>query len=90
MKKTKQLKETIGTVISASKQWWLKINTKSFRKHPLDGALFPYIIKVSYIVDNVAYVKRKWVNAGADIPDIESQVKVLYNIQNPKKAKIIL
>ena len=43
--------ETTGTVISVSKQWWLKINTKAVRKYPMDGAVFPHIIKVTYIVN---------------------------------------
>ena len=47
--------ETQGIVIKASKQWWLKINTKMFRTNSLDGAIFPYIIKVEYIVNDKKY-----------------------------------
>ena len=39
-------KETIGTVLSVAKQWWLKVNTKPIRMGALDGATFPHIIKV--------------------------------------------
>ena len=28
--------ETIGTVISASRQWWLKVNTKPVRMGAMD------------------------------------------------------
>ena len=42
---------TSGTVVSVKKQWWLKVNTKVIRKGPLDGAIFPHIIKVKYMVD---------------------------------------
>ena len=45
------MKESTGTVIAASKQWWLKVNTKAFRIGPLDGAIFPYIVKVTYTED---------------------------------------
>ena len=31
-------KETIGTVLSVAKQWWLKVNTKPVRMGALDGA----------------------------------------------------
>ena len=31
-------KETLGTVVSVKKQWWLKINTKPVRMHALDSA----------------------------------------------------
>ena len=43
--------ETMGTVISASRQWWLKVNTKPVRMGTMDGATFPYIIKIQYTVD---------------------------------------
>ena len=29
-----------GTVVAVKKQWWLKVNTKPFRTHSLDGATF--------------------------------------------------
>ena len=52
-------KETTGTVVSVSRQWWLKVNTKAVRAHALDGAIFPYVIKVNYTVDSKEYMKRK-------------------------------
>lgn len=81
-------KETTGTVISVSKQWWLKINTKAVRKGPMDGAVFPHIIKVSYIVDEKEYTSKKWIRAGAPVPIEGSSVKVVYNDDVPAKAKI--
>lgn len=36
-------KETMGTVISVIKQWWLKVNRKPARVHAMDGAAFPHI-----------------------------------------------
>lgn len=57
-------KQTTGIVIAATKQWWLKVNRKPMRLHTLDGAEFPYIIKIEYTVDGKAYTKRKWINAG--------------------------
>ena len=35
-------KETIGTVISVKKKWWLKVNAKRVRLHAMDGAIFPH------------------------------------------------
>jgi len=52
-------KRSIGIVIEAKKQWWLKINKKPLRTHALDGATFLYIIKVKYTVDGNDCVKRK-------------------------------
>ena len=44
-------KQTAGTVVATTKQWWLKVNRKPIRMHALDGAEFPYIIKIEYTVD---------------------------------------
>lgn len=83
-------KETKAIVISASKQWWLKVNTKPVRLGMLDGATFPYIIKVSYTVDENTYTKRKWIGAGKTVPSVGSTLTVIYRSDNPKKAKVIL
>lgn len=81
-------KETIGTVISVQKQWWLKINTKPVRTGPLDGAIFPHIIKVQYTVNGKTYFKRKWIGANDPAPTVGSTVTVLYCDENPGKTKI--
>lgn len=81
-------KEALGTVISVKKQWWLKINTKSVRLHPLDGAIFPYVIAVKYSVDGKEYLKRKWYGAGLPVPPVGATVTVLYRTDKPTRAKI--
>ncbi len=81
--------ETTGTVISVAKQWWLKINTKPVRIHPMDGATFPHIIKVLYTANGTDYTKRKWIGAGKPVPHVGSTVTVLYCQDNPKKAKVL-
>ena len=82
-------KEAKGTVISVAKQWWLKVNKKPIRTNALDGATFPHIIKVQYVVDENTYSKRKWIGAGKPVPAIGSTVTVLYCPDKPGKAKII-
>lgn len=82
-------KQTNGTVVSASKQWWLKVNRKPARMHALDGAEFPYIIKVKYIVDGTEYTKRKWIGAGKPVPSVGSSVTVMYSSDKPSKAKVL-
>ena len=81
-------KETVGTVISVQKQGWLKINTKPVRTGPLDGAIFPHIIKVQYTVNGKTYFKRKWIAANDPVPAVGSSVTVRYCDENPGKAKI--
>ena len=82
-------KETIGTVCSVAKQWWLKVNTKAIRMGPLDGATFPHIIKVQYVVDGNTYTKRKWIGAGKPVPAVGSKLTVLYCSGKPSKARIL-
>lgn len=82
-------KQTEGIVVSVKKQWWLKINSKQLRTGPLDGATFPYIIKVKYTVDGNEYIKWKWISAGLPVPKAGSVVQVLYNSDKPSKAKVM-
>ena len=89
MVKARMEKETTGTVLSAHRQWWLKINTKPIRMHSMDGAIFPYIICIEYVVDGVAYHKRKWIGAGKSVPAVGSAVRVMYAAENPKRAKVL-
>lgn len=81
--------QVIGTISKVSKQWWLKVNTKIFRVHPLDGATFPYIITVNYVVDGKEYSKKKWIHAGQPIPKVGNSVRVVYDCDKASKAKIL-
>ena len=81
-------KKTQGKVIGAARQWWLKINRKPVRGHALDGAEFPYIIKIRYTVGEKEYTKRKWIPAGKEVPQLGSRVTVVYKEKNSKKAKV--
>ena len=82
-------KETKGTVISVAKQWWFKVNRKAVRAHALDGATFPHIIKVQYMVGENTYTKRKWIGAGQPVPAVGSDLTVLYCSDKPNKAKVL-
>ena len=81
---------TLGTVILVSKQWWLKINTKPIRAHTFDGAIFPHIITVRYIVNGTEYLYKKWIHAGHPTPAVGENVSVFYREEKPSKARIEL
>ena len=83
-------KETMGTVISVTKQWWLKVNRKPVRAHAMDGAAFPHTIKVKYTIDGKDYICRKWIGAGNKVPDKGTTIKVIYCEDKPSKARIDL
>ena len=81
--------ETIGIVISASRQWWLKVNTKPVRMGAMDCAAFPYIIKSQYTVNGTDYTKRQWIGAGKPVSAVGSSVKLSYDNEKPLKAKML-
>lgn len=83
-------KETMETVISVTKQWWLKVNRKPARAHAMDGAAFPHTIKVKYTIDGKDYICRKWIGAGNKVPDKGTTIKVTYYEDKPSKARIEL
>lgn len=82
-------KTTSGTVVSVKKQWWLKVNTKVIRKGALDGAIFPHILKVRYMVDGKEYVRRKWILTKRPVPAEGDTVGVLYDDLKPEKIKLV-
>ncbi len=81
-------KETLGTVISVKKQWWLKINTKPVRHGTFDGAVFPHIITVKYTVFGREITKKKWLGVSITPPSEHSQLKVIYREEKPTKCRI--
>ena len=80
--------ETTGKVISVSKQWWFKVNTKPIRAIGTDGAIYPHIIKVRYSAGGKDYIKRKWFDAFNAVPKVGDTVKVSYDSVTPSKAKV--
>ena len=81
-------KQTVGKVISVKKQWWIKINTKPFRKGTFDGAIFPHVIKVRYEVDGKEYKKSKWIGAGLPVPTVGEEILLFYQEGKPKKIRL--
>ncbi len=81
-------KETVGTIISVAKQWWLKVNTKAVRRGMLDGAIYPYIVKIRYTIEGQDYFCRKWVGPTAHPPLEGAVVRVFYREDRPSKAKV--
>ena len=79
---------TTGTIVSVKKQWWLKINTRAVRAGSLDGAMFPYVIKVQYAVAGREYVQRKWIMRKDYVPVVGDTVRVIYDDLKPERIKI--
>ena len=81
---------TMGTILSAKKQWWLKVNQKAIRTGgPLDGAAFPYIVKVLYTVNGKNYTKWKWIGSSHPVPVAGGTLYLAYDMDKPERIKII-
>lgn len=74
-----------GIIVKTYKIWWIKINTKVLRTSPLDGATFPYLIKIKYKVNDNYYIKNKLVYWPNDEINIQDKVSVTYNKNKPSK-----
>ena len=83
------MQRTTGTILSARKQWWLKINKKPMRKGSLDGAVFPYIIKIRYTAAGREYVKWKWIGPQYPVPVEGASVQLAYEEDHPNRIKVI-
>ncbi|MBO5280442.1 MAG: sugar ABC transporter permease [Clostridia bacterium] len=84
----KRENKTRGTVLSVKTQWWLKVNTKSFRKHAFDGATFPHVVTVKYSVDETEIVRKKWLGAHITPPSINERVTVIYREDKPTRFRL--
>ncbi len=82
--------EVVGQVVSVSRQWWVKVNRQPIRILGTNGAIYPYIVKVCYIVNGMCYYKRKWIDAGNPVPMVGTSVRVICDENRPSKAKILL
>lgn len=82
--------EVEGIIIKLKKIWWIKINTKAFRKSSLDGATFPYIITVKYTVNDTTYEKNKFVYLEDKEINIGKKIKVVLKENNHSKILKII
>ena len=83
------MQRTTGTILSTKKLWWLKINKKIVRQGPLDGAAFPYIIKVKYEIDGKEYIKTKFIGTNYPVPVVGDTIQLAYEEATPNKVKVI-
>lgn len=74
-----------GRIIKINKLWWIKINKKNFRTSPLDGATFPYKVRIEYTVNDRKYERSKFIYWSNDSVNIGDSVIVTYKQNNPLK-----
>ena len=86
----KQNNRKNGKVEKVTECWWIKVNTKPVRMNMLDGALFPYLMKVSYTVNGKKYKKTKYIGLRKDTIGIFGTVNVYYDKNKPSRCAIRL
>ena len=74
-----------GKIIKINKLWWFKINQKNFRTTPLDGATFPYKVRIEYTVNDRKYERSRFIYWSNDSVNIGDSVIVTYEQNNPLK-----
>ena len=79
----KETNNVDGKIIKVNKLWWLKINKKIFRTTPVDGATYPYIVRIEYNINDKKYEKSKFIYLGNEGVNIEDTVVVTYEQNNP-------
>ena len=79
---------TTGMITSVKTCWWIKINTKPFRRHMLDGAKFPHIIRFTYTVNGAAYQGSSCVDWHLRCPNKGETVTVFYDKDDPAQYAV--
>ena len=82
-------KTTTGTVVSVYKVWWMRLNTKAFHMGAAEGAVFPHIVKVRYMLDGREYTRRRWILSRNRVPAKGDTVQLLYDDRKPEKVRIV-
>ncbi len=86
----KETNNVDGKAIKVNKLWWLKINKKIFRTTPVDGATFPYIIRIEYNINDKRYEKSKFIYWGNEGVNVGDTVVVTYEQSNPSNVLKII
>lgn len=82
--------QTQGTVTQVKTCWWLKVNTKAFRRNMFDGAQFPHIIHFTYSVNNQTYTGKRYVNWNKRCPVKDEKILVYYEKSSPENYAVII
>lgn len=82
--------QTEGVVTQVKTCWWLKVNTKPFRRNMFDGAVFPHIIYFTYTVNGQSYQGKRYVNWNKQCPQKGEKLTVYYEKENPAKYAVIV
>ena len=77
-----------GSITEVKTCWWIKINTKAFRRHALDGGKFPHIIYFTYTVSGAAYRGSCCIDWHLRCPYKGEAVTVFYDKGNPAKYTV--
>lgn len=77
-----------GTVTEVKTCHFLKVNQKSLRTTPLDGAAFPHILYFTYQVDGTSYRGSRFVNWNLPCPGKGAEITVYYAPSAPARCTV--
>ena len=80
--------KTTGMVTFVKKCWWIKVNTKPVRLHPLDGAIFPHVIHFLYHVNGAEYKGSKFISCYSPCPHAGAKITIYYDKDKPQKYAV--
>ena len=83
-------KQAEGVITEVKRCWWLKVNTKAFRRNMFDGALFPHIIYFTYCANGQSYTGKRYVNWNKHCPVKGEKLTVYYEEASPEKYAVII
>ena len=87
-KNIKKYRETLGTITSIKKLYFIKINKKFFRTSIYKDSFFPLLITIKYKIDNKEYKKKKIIFKDVKLAK-DTKISIIYKKNNPKKIQLL-
>lgn len=81
-------RHTTAIVTDVSTCWWFKVNTKPIRKSMWDGAVYPHIVRFTYIADDKEYSAGRFLNWRSSPPVVGQKFRLYYDPAKPEKYAI--
>ncbi len=79
---------TEGIITEVKTLWFLKVNTKAFRKGPLDGAAFPHRIVFRYTAGGKDHTGSRVLPPSENAPTVGEPITVFYDPDEPEHCAI--
>lgn len=82
-------RKTAGRVTSVKTGWWLTVNKTALRVNNAESA-HPHVVSFCYSVQGKKYFGRRYLSAANVSPEINDNITVYYDPDNPHKYAVQL